>query len=165
MASTRVFSLRFLVKNILLFCGLEERAQLKYVSSVVNREYNGVVPNLDEVRRLIGDKIIATYEINLTQASPLVSKNSYIGRYYINLMEDVKVGNCYYTNNGLCVFRLSIPVYASIELIMYDDYIEVLSYVGMRQSELRFKSSVISVLNNLPILIKKRSLLLYDLKC
>ena len=162
MSATKVFNLRHLTKYILSFCGLEERITLGYVNKTTNSGYNKIVPNLQDVLALSCFVVGGHVKHDPITLDSKV-KSSYL-MFYLVTIEGSSLGirPDYNSVSGTCIFDgdVASSICVLVSILGKDMYITKLD--GRVPGTVRIvQCSTISILNNLPLLIKRKSLLLH----
>lgn len=169
MASIKVFNLRYLTKHILSFCGLEERILLRDVNKIANGEYNTITPNSSDVETLLGDRIISSCITRSVCEIPDLCNKSYLFHEF-NLSGKLgpdRLGYHYMYKGNPVIFTCRRAWNISIRIVWCIDKSEIMiidadGYDGPRNDyDKTYKCSAISVLNNLPIMIKRESKIVY----
>lgn len=166
MTSTKVFNLRYLTKHILLFCGIEERILLSYVNKTANGEYGSIIPNLGDVKQLLGNSIT---EIKQLDAQEILNADLRIKSSY--LMFDLRIHNgmsglgqremC--GKIGICIFDQDVLTIMGRIVMLIDNGIRIINLALFDHPKhvISIRCSITSVLNNLPIMTKNKSPIIY----
>lgn len=168
MSATKVFNLRHLTKYILSFCGLEERIVLRNINTTANKEYNSIIPQLNDVLVLFNDT--ACY-VNDTTDSIIKSYNlpsrieDTIMKSYLRTRIIIS-SRCYRYScigfqcliDGAGIFERTLGDYRSIRIRLNDNGIDRMIRNDRNLRVFSYKCSVVNILNYLPIMIKKHKL-------
>jgi hypothetical protein len=175
---------KYILKHILLFCGIEERISCSYMNKIMNQEYKSIVPNVNDAKSLLGD-LVRSIENN--RGANKMSRNNMFGQKF---SYDFAIMAKSYLSHSIVLRPTRDGIMTDISLVCSNDELFItcsciienwsstynLDWYG---NELKLKNNqyddesyqvtvktfncpnVISMLNNLVILIKKGSPKIY----
>jgi hypothetical protein len=176
---------RYVIRHILLFCGIEERISCSHLNKILKQEYDTIIPVINDAKSLLGN-IIGSVEINqcilkynnlsLCDDNNIISKSYLSHSISLRMTDDGFETLIVFTNmkdnNHILIAQIILDWSTSNHLYWYKDKrtLEVVSddipddmpHIPIRTIPAIFNcSSVINMLNNFIILIKKGSPKIY----
>lgn len=179
--STIIFNNRYLVKHMLLFCGIDDRVSCSYLNRIFNQEYKCIIPSTRDAKALLDYIIIMVHSSPKKSNSPVhkfpdhkIIADSYLSDRII-IKDTVNKFTTSLTHernpHELKISIMHIQFEPGHTNIIYwcGDHLEIMNSNDLNDdSKITdyainsiFKCTLISMLNNLLILIKKGSSKLY----
>lgn len=167
---------RYLVKHMLLFCGIDDRISCSYLNRIFYQEYNGIIPSTGDIKRLLGNIISSIFDSKSSKIDTRFPDHEIILSSY--LRDDIHIKDSHdgimsslphilkYDTFKICIMTIYFNWENCSLLYWRGDRLEIANCDTLENpvSSRTIKCNLISMLNNLPILIKKGSPKLYRKK-